>query len=308
MGTTYSVLIAELPKTETADRLKLAIDTRLQALNQNLSTWIPDSQLSRFNRSSTTDWVELPNELILLVKAAAEVSRLSGGAYDITVGPVVDLWGFGAGKSTTNTVPSDESLNNALQRVGYEKLFIQDAPPALKKSLMSLEIDLSSIAKGYGVDQIGVVLERRGIQRYLVEIGGEVRTRGLSPRNDNWRIAVETPDNGPPKAEQALRLKDAHLATSGDYRNFFENDGIRYSHTIDPRSGKTVKHKLTSVTVLHESTMLADAWATALLVLGEEHGFSLAKQQSIGAYFIYREGDEFKHKHTEAFAPVLEPK
>lgn len=115
MGTTYSVLIAELPKTETTDRLKRVIDARLQALNQNLSTWIPDSQLSRFNRSSTTDWVELPNELIQLVKAAADVSRLSGGAYDITVGPVVDLWGFGAGKASTNTIPNEASINDALQ-------------------------------------------------------------------------------------------------------------------------------------------------------------------------------------------------
>lgn len=306
MGTTYSVLIAELPKTETTDRLKRAIDARLQALNQNLSTWIPDSQLSRFNRSSTTDWVELPNELIQLVKAAADVSRLSGGAYDITVGPVVDLWGFGAGKASTNTIPNEASINDALQRVGYEKLSIQETPPALKKSLVDLEIDLSSIAKGYGVDQIGVILEGRGIQRYLVEIGGEVRTRGLSPRNDNWRIAIEKPDSGPLKVEQALRLKDAHIATSGDYRNYFEENGVRYSHTLDARSGKTIKHKLASVTVMHKSTMLADAWATALLVLGEKAGFNLAEQQSLAAYFVYREGDGYSHRHTEAFALVLE--
>ncbi len=306
MGTTYTVVIPKLPTNKTAVSLKTAIDKRLDDLNQNLSTWNPTSRLSLFNKSATTEWVELPNEIVMLVEAAAEVSRLSDGAYDITVSPLVDLWGFGAGKSASNTIPSGENIKTVLERVGYNKLHLQTQPPALKKSRPDLEIDLSSIAKGYGVDQIGIVLESHEIRRYLVEIGGEIQTRGLSPRNDNWRVGVEKPNSELAGAEEALHLKDAHLATSGDYRNYFEENGVRYSHTIDARNGQTVKHKLAAVTVMHESTMLADAWATALLVLGEEAGFELAKKQSIAAFFIYRHSDGFKTRHTEAFSPALE--
>ncbi len=308
MGTTYSVVIPNQSLKHDNISLAVKIEAVLNRVNQQMSTYLPTSDLSLFNHSSSTTWFELPKPLVQLVIEAESISKKTQGAYDITIAPVVNLWGFGSIPDKPASIPDTNNLQSVMQQVGYKKLNIREQPPSLKKDTQGLQIDLSSIAKGYAVDQIGELLETQGIANYLVEIGGELRTRGNSPRNDPWRVAIETPDVNGAKVQQALRLNDTHIATSGDYRNYFEKDGIRYSHTIDARNGQPVSHHLASVTVMHQSTAKADAWATALMVLGEKAGYETALENHIAAYFVYRQQDNFKVKYTTQFNELLEAK
>lgn len=299
MGTTYSVI---LPRAGDADALALkkGVEAKLAQVNQQMSTYQADSELSQFNQSQSTDWFEVSADLVAVVTMAKTISEASEGAYDVTVGPLVRLWGFGPDKKPQR-IPSDADIQSAQANMGYQKLETRDAPPALKKSEPGLYVDLSSIAKGYGVDQIGEFLESMGVKDYMAEIGGEIRARGQSHRGDNWRIGVEKPTAGERSVQMVVDLSDGHMATSGDYRNFFEEDGVRYSHTIDTRTGKPITHRLASVTVTAQSTAMADGWATALMVLGEEAGLSLANQMGLSAYFLYKSGDEFQGVASKMF-------
>lgn len=301
MGTTWSVQVPRPPAE--LDRAALAADVEavLTAVNQQMSTYEADSLLSRFNASSGTDWFPVSNELAAVVAHALAVSEASGGAFDVTVGPLVNLWGFGP-DGRLEQVPDQAAIDAARAHVGHAQLAARQHPPALKKADARLFVDLSAIAKGHATDRVAALLDARGVGDYLVEIGGELRARGANAGGQPWRLAIEEPLTGTRAIHRVLGLSDAALATSGDYRNFFERGGVRYSHTIAPRTGRPVTHGLASVSVVAPNTTHADAMATALLVLGPEKGFELAEREGLAAYFIERDGEKFAVRHTSAFA------
>ena len=290
MGTRYSIKVFDPPEFE--DDIRFEVDALLRRINDQMSTYLKNSEISRFNASESTDWVEVSPELAVVVQTAQDVAEKSGGAFDITVGPLVNAWSFGP-DPRTRTVPAEETLKELLADVGYKKLEVRTDPPALKKSLAKLKIDLSGIAKGYAVDQVVQLLNDAGAENVFVEIGGEVRTSG-DKDGTWWKVGIQMPDT-----TDGMELVAAHsmnvgagddqsMATSGDYRNYFEVDGTRYSHTIDPRTGRPIEHRLASVSVVTESCMVADAWATALNVLGPD-ALATAEQQSLDVLLISRE-------------------
>lgn len=300
MGTTYSVKWVSGSRKNDNGALQGQVDGILRRVNSSMSTYDEQSELSRFNASASTDWFEVSSELVSVVQTAQQISALSDGAFDATVGPLVNLWGFGPGAGT-DAVPSEERIQAALTRVGYQKLAVRDRPPALRKENPDLYVDLSAIAKGYGVDRIAEYLESVGIQNYLVEIGGELRGRGTKENGEPWRIAVERPDPEGRTVHRVVALRNAGMATSGDYRNFFEQGGQRYSHSIDPSTGQPVAHSLASVTVIHGDAMHADALATAILVMGDERGRDFVESQQIAALLILRTNDGFETRASTAW-------
>jgi FAD:protein FMN transferase len=300
MGTTYSVKLVEIPHGLTAEELQARIDARLETVNDLMSTYRPDSELSRFNASRSIDWFPVDPELVNLVSLALSISAMSNGAFDITVGPLVNLWGFGPDQHAFR-IPDEDLIAQTRQRVGYEKLAFRLDPPALRKAHPDIYVDLSGIAKGYGVDQVAELLEALGIRSYLVEIGGELKAKGTKTGGQPWRIAIERPQPDARAVYRVVALQNAALATSGDYRNYYSQDGRIYSHTIDPSTGRPVEHHLASVTVITEDCATADAMATAILVLGEERGFDLAESEGIAAFLVSRRGDDYQDRVTSAF-------
>lgn len=300
MGTFYHIQVVDLPPAIEPQGVRDRIEAELDLVSDLMSTYRDDSELSGFNHSRTTDWFTVSPALAGLVKEAIRVSEVSDGAFDATIGPLVNLWGFGPAVRT-DTLPADAELARAKARVGYRKLSVRSNPPALRKSEPRLYLDLSAIAKGYGVDRLAELLDASGITDYLIEIGGELRGRGHNGRGLLWQIAVERPDSGGRAVHRILALRDGAMATSGDYRNFFEQDGKRYSHTIDPRTGRPVTHRLASVTVLAPRTARADALATAFLVLGPQAGFALAESLRTPALFIIRTPEGYSGLQTSAF-------
>lgn len=305
MGTTWHVTL--VPSAAMPDRavLQAGIEAELERVNQSMSTYLQDSEISRFNALEPDTWFAVSDDFHAVLSTAMAVGWQSDGAYDVTVAPLVNLWGFGpAGRVTT--APSDDRVSDVLENVGQEYLRLdeEDGHRLLKTRPVSL--DFSSIAKGYGVDLVARWLDAQGLDRYLVEVGGEMRLSGMSGRGDPWRVAIERPESALRTAEQAISVTDVAIATSGDYRNYFEVDGQRFSHSIDPRRGYPVAHDLVSVTVLDNSAMRADAWATALVVLGHERAMAVATEQGLAVYFIQRRGDVLHSSHSPAFAPFLE--
>jgi len=304
MGTYYQVTMVLDPKQQnSADysqvSLQAEIDKRLEKVNDQMSTWRPDSELSRFNKSESS--LTVSSETAYVVNAALTISEQSSGGFDVTVGPLVNLWGFGPDKRP-NKVPSAEAIAQRKNLVGSQHLSVTGN--TLHKALPELYVDLSSIAKGYGVDVIAQYLQQIGINDYLVDIGGELRAQGVKPGDKQWTIAIERPTEGQ-NVQRLIQIGDNAIATSGDYRNYYEFDGIRYSHTIDPHTGKPISHKLVSVTVIHPSSMMADGFATAITVLGPEAGFAFAKQQKLAVFLIEKQGDGFVEHFTELFQPYL---
>ena len=304
MGTSWNVTVVPGKGTPPVEVLQQGIEAELEAVNRSMSTYREDSEISRFNAIGVDQWFEISPDMDAVLSAAMAIGWQSNGAYDVTVGPLVDLWGFGPPGPVT-APPSDDAITAVLERVGQDHLRLDsEGQRLLKRS--PVQLDLSSIAKGFAVDRVAQWLGAQGVERYLVEVGGEMRLAGLSARGDPWRIAIERPESGDRAVEQAIRLTDVGVATSGDYRNIFEVDGKRYSHSIDPHSGYPVAHDLVSVTVLHPSSMMADGWATALVVLGYEKAMAVAQEQGLAVYFIRRQGDAFVETHTPAFEPFLE--
>jgi len=304
MGTGYSVKIPGLPAGLDGQALERDIAAILGAVDRRMSTYRPESELSRFNGGGAGMWHPVSGDTRAVVAEALRVSRLSRGAFDATVGPLVELWGFGPGGGG-RALPSRRRIADGLRRLDHHKVRTRASPPALAKEQGDLRVDLSGIAKGFGVDKVTEHLRRLGIRDYLVEVGGEFSGRGYSPRGDGWRIGIEKPDSARPTVRRVVRLGDRALATSGDYRIFFEHGGARYSHIIDPRDGRPVAHGLASVTVVAPSTMAADALSTALMVLGPERGLDLARREGIAAFFIAKRGDGFVDIASPAFAPYL---
>lgn len=304
MGTSYDLkLVPEPGQTVPAD-LKQRTEALLARINQTLSTYDPQSELSRLNRNPSTEWVIVSPELQQITAEALRISELSNGAFDITVGPLVNLWGFGP-EPRRDQVPNDAEIAQARERVGYWRLQTREQPPALKKERADLYIDLSAIAKGYGVDQLAALAETAGIHNYLVAIGGEVRAKGHNGRGQAWTIAIEKPVVGQRAVERLIRLGDHSVSTSGDYRNFFEQNGHRYSHIINPRTGRPVPQTLASVTVISNQSMIADATATALMAAGPDFGFRLASDHHLAAFFILIGKDGFQERYTPEFESYL---
>lgn len=300
MGTQYHISwVGQDP--DQASVLQAQVDERLRQINKNMSTYDPASELSRLNQApSSADWRELSADLSAVLGMALQVWERSGGAFDVTVGPLVNLWGFGP-QARPETVPSADDIQRVRAAIGSQQIVLDAAQQRLRLQA-PLYIDLSAIAKGWAVDDIAALLERNGVVSYMVEIGGELRTRGLKPGQHPWRIAIERPQSVAGH-EAALVIEPGAMgvATSGDYRNYFEEDGVRYSHTIDPATGYPVRHTLASVTVVHESTGLADAWATALSVAGPDKGMALAEQNGLAVLMLVREQDAFAQRTSSRF-------
>ena len=304
MGTTYSVKLAEFPTDVDLDALHAEVDQRLQQINALMSTYAPDSELSRFNRHQEDSWFEVSLETATVVAAAQQISRESDGAFDVTVGPLVNLWNFGP-EPQPGQIPTAAEIERERSRVGYQSLHVRTSPPALRKTRPDIYVDLSAIAKGYAVDAVAELLERRGVGAFMVEIGGEVRTRGKKRDGQPWRIGIEKPIGLTRSVQQVVQLAGESLATSGDYRNYFEMEGHRYSHGIDPRSGYPAEHELTSVSVITDNCMMADGWATALLVAGPEAALRLARQHSLDVLLILRTEEGFQEQMTDGFQRFL---
>jgi len=302
MGTSFSVRWVDVDPARV-EALRPKVGALLKDVNQQMSTYISDSELSQFNRAPAGSRVALSQDLAKVVAAALELSKQTAGAYDVTVGPLVNLWGFGP-EGRVVKAPSQEQLDALRSRVGYHALTLSSDGFLTKAG--DQYVDLSSIAKGYGVDRVAELLEQEGIASYLVEIGGELRAKGVKPDGSDWRVAIESPVEGVREVERVIGVKDIGIATSGDYRNYFEQDGVRFSHTIDPRTGYPIRHRLASVTVLRPTCMEADALATALMVLGEEEGLRFAREREIAAFFIVKDNDGFREVSTPEFEAFVE--
>ncbi len=304
MGTVYSIkIVKEEGKQNLYDGLQQQIDMVLKEVNMKMSTYIETSEISLFNKSKANEWKTLSEDLAVVISKAEEIYRLSQGAFDITVGPLVNLWGFGPEKRDDD-IPSDSTIMARKKNVGMDKIHLDSQNLLIKKDLDGIYCDLSAIAKGYGVDKVGEFLSQKGIKNYMVEIGGEVRTSGKNHKGEPWKIGVTTPDNDL-AIQEIIPLSNLTMATSGDYRNYFEKDGVRYSHTIDPRTGRPITHNLASVTVIHENCMTADAAATAIDVLGPDDGMALAQKMNIAVYMIIRSDSGFVERMNSRFEEFL---
>lgn len=307
MGTIYSVKLARLPAGIEVDTLHREIEQRLQQINARMSTYQDDSELSRFNRYQEDDWFEVSSEMAGVVNVALEISRLTDGAFDVTVGPLVNLWNFGP-DAKRGPKPTAEQVKQERARVGYQQLEVRLSPAALRKKSPEVYVDLSAIAKGYGVDAIAELLSHQGIMDFMIEIGGDVRTSGTRHDGQHWRIGIEKPIDHVRSVQHVVGLSGQALATSGDYRNVFEYEGRRYSHAIDPSTGYPVHHELASVSVMHDHCMMADAWATALLVVGPDDALQLAQDHSLDVLLILRTDQGFEERMTDGFSRFLQTK
>ena len=305
MGTTWSVALLPASNGSNLTALQQQLQQRLDQINRLMSTYDPSSEVSRFNNQTSSDWFPLSAETAQVIELSLEISRLTGGAFDISVGPLVELWGFGA-TEREDVIPTEAQIKASLAQVGYANLELRREPAAVRKLVPQLRIDLSAVAKGYAVDQLAELLEQQGISNYLVEIGGELRMSGHRSGGDFWRIAIEKPLEESREVATVFPLTATGLATSGNYRNFYLQDGQRYAHTLDPVSGKPSRHKLASVTVLDQSCARADALATALMVLGEEQGRRFCEKNQIAAYFIIYEKTATTIYASPAFETFLE--
>jgi thiamine biosynthesis lipoprotein len=303
MGTTYTVKAVVADPAASEALLANAVESVLARIDLEMSTYRPDSALARFNASQSTAWVAVPDDLARVIAAAQTLSELTGGAFDVTVAPLVDLWGFGP-RGPDDVVPPAAAVDAARERVDFRALEVRSDPPALRKRRGDLEVDLNAIAPGFAVDLIAHRLDRLGIERYLIDVGGEIRGRGASPQDRPWRVAVERPTADAREPYAIIALENRAVATSGDYRQYFERAGTRYSHALDPRTGRPVAAQLASVAVVSDSALIADGLATALSVLGPEAGYAFVVQHELAALFILRDGDGFAERSTPQFERI----
>lgn len=295
MGTTYAIqadCTGSLPRER--------IDAELARLNALMSTYDPHSELSRFNRAPVGEAQVVSPELVEVLAAAFVVAERTRGAFDATVAPLVTLWGFGA--DAAHGVPGDEEVAQALSSVGYRRIAHNRDPPTLAK-LQPATLDLSGIGKGFAVDRLAGLLDDAPCRSYLIEFGGEIKARANAPGGGPWRVGVASP-SGPDYVRTVL-LGTAALATSGDYRQYRETDGLRVSHVIDPRTGYPVRHRLASITVVADTAMMADAYATAMLVMGEVEARRFAAEMDLAVLFVVRTDGGFETFHSQAMARYL---
>ena len=302
MGTTYNITLVTEKNVVDKTAIHAEIDQLLVDVNQSMSTYINDSELSRFNQYRGQNPVQVSPELALVVTEAIRLGQLSQGKLDVTAGKIINLWGFGPDKRP-DVVPSEEDIALARSQSGIDKLVING--DQLTKLVPELYVDLSTIAKGYGADVVAELLETRGINNYIVEIGGEMRLKGKKETGELWHVAIEKPVSEKRAVHQIIVPKDNAVATSGDYRNYFEENGKRYSHIIDPHTAQPIDHKLVSVTVIHPSSMTADGLSTAMMVMGEEKALAFAEENDIAALLIYKSENGFIEQSTVKFMKYM---
>jgi len=288
MGTTFEVkLVArKIPQCQI-EIIRQEILTQLDDVNGKMSTYLSSSEISRLNRSRETSPQRLSRKTITVLAEARHISTITQGAFDITVGPLVNIWGFGP-ESRSQKTPTPEEILELKSQTGWEKIELNKFTSTVRKSDPSLYCDLSAIAKGYAVDQVSAALVQKNFLQHMVELGGEIKTRGRNLSGKPWKIAIERPSIQGRTLQRIIPLESLAIATSGDYRNFYQENGVRLSHTIDPRTGHPVKHCLASVSVIDVSCMRADGYATALMVLGETDGYRLAMEHNLAALFLVR--------------------
>ncbi len=305
MGTTYTVKYINKITNPNKERIQNKIDSVLVLVNEEMSTYIPSSEISKFNSFHDTTWFNVSEDFVIVLRQAEYIADVSGGYFDPTIEPLVNLWGFGPEKRERK-LPSKNEIDSAKKLVNFALIETRLSPPAIKKRKNNIYLDLSSIAKGYGVDKVSDFLEEKGIESYLVEIGGELKAHGRKADSTLWKVGVINPN------EQGLsisiKMNDLAIATSGDYLNYFEYKGKRYSHTINPKTGKPVTHNLASVSVIDPSCMTADGYATAIDVLGDAKGFELAERLNIPVYMILRDSGKYKVKMNEQFRNLIRSK
>lgn len=299
MGTTYNIKVVQAVDEQIdVAALQAEIDDALIQVNALMSTYDPDSELSQLNRTEAGQAFPISEQTEFVLQEAIRLYKVSEGTLDITVGPLVNLWGFGPDKRP-EVIPTQSQLDEIRDCVGIDKFQLQAG--VVTKLHSKLYIDLSTIAKGYGVDVVADIIEQNQINNYLVEIGGEMRVAGNKANGADWRIAIEKPIIGERAVQKIISIGDNAIATSGDYRNYYEQDGIRYSHLIEPNTGKPIAHNLVSVTVVHPSSMTADGLATALNVMGAERAKALTVKNNLAVFMIVKEGDEFVEYASPAF-------
>lgn len=305
MGTHYTVKLVGARTKAVADDASKKTQSLLDKIDSMMSTYKPDSELSRFNQHQSTEPFKVSPEMIEIFQLAREVSDTTNGAFDITVGPIVNAWGFGPEKR--KDPPTDAEIAEIMPRVGYKMVSIDVENMTLRKERADIYCDLSGIAQGYAADQIADALDELGIANYMIDISGEFRTAGTNAEGKPWQIAIERPDTPERTAQLVVPLSNACLATSGDYRNYREIDGKRFSHEIDPATGKPVQHKLASASIITERCALADAYATALMVLGPDKGLALAEQRHWPVYMLVRNAqNDFAEVQSAAFKDWLQ--
>jgi thiamine biosynthesis lipoprotein len=303
MGTTWSARVVVPDGARSL--VQVARDSIEQALNRvnlSMSNWDPDSEVSRFNRTDSTEPFEVSPDFAEVVRRAQSVSRATGGAFDVTVAPLVSAWGFGA-DGIPGQVADSRIVEIAWGQVGYERLHVTEDGSALIKDDGRLTVDLSAIAKGFGVDRAAEGLNAIGLAAWAIEVGGEVRARGRKPDGSSWQVGIEAPDPQERRIHRSVSLIDGAIATSGDYRNWYDSGGERYAHIVDPRSGSPVPWIGFSVTVAHSSATIADAWATGLSVLGPEAGLEIADREGLAVLYLTTDADgSYRERGSERWS------
>lgn len=298
-GTTYHVSFVPVENTDIS-AIKTTVTAELARLDQQISNYRDDSAIEQFNANAHTEPQTVGEEIVGLVQLAQTVSIASSGCYDLTIKPLFDLWGF---KADHLNIPDSSALQSALSEVGFKQLEIVSASQLRKKN-PKLRVDLGSIGQGYSVGRIAELLEKQGIFNYLVEIGGELQTRGEKPNDQPWRVALEKPLPGERTLQKVINISQTEpmsVMTSGTYRHYFDANGKRYSHILDARTGHPVDHTTVSVTVFDANPTRADAWGTALLCLGRSAGIEAANQAGISALFIEQQGEAFNEYKSVPF-------
>ena len=304
MGTTYSVRVAEAVDSAALSRVSEAVQREFDSVEQLMSTYDPATELSRFNRFRSTDPFSVAAPTLAVFLVARDVSETTNGAFDVTVAPLVAAWGFGA-TDQAPAAPEPDQLAAHLQRVDWHLIHIDSESMQLKKGNPEATCDLSGVAKGYAVDKAAEALLHLGHANFLIELGGDMRAHGHRLDGAPWRIAIERPEPGKRTVHRVVEIRSLALATSGDYRNYYESEGRRLSHLIDPRSGRPIENGIASVSVLHRSAAYADALATGLSVLGPAEGHRVAEQRGLAAYFLIRDNGRFRERMTTAFSDLL---
>ncbi len=304
MGTFYDIKVAHFPLTTSKQSsIHAEIDRRLEQVNEQMSTYRPHSELSRFNLSPAINHFPVSKDTAKVVAESIRIHEITSGAFDITLGPLVNLWGFGPA-DVPQQKPTAKMIETTLSRVGIQHL--NYTKKTLSKNIDGLYVDLSGIAKGYGADVIAEYLESLGIKNYIVGLGGDLRAKGINGNNLAWQIAIEKASTSAHSVQHVISVGTNAIVTSGSYRNYYDLNDERFSHTIDPITGLPAQHNLVSVTVIHPSAMTADGFATAFMAMGEEQAMALAKQQGLAVYMIYKSGDSFQEMFTEEFAPFFQ--
>ena len=303
-GTFYQITLPGDWSEEEQATLQEGAEQVLDEVDASMSTYRDDSEVNRLSRTPPGEWVDVSEPIFTVLAISQEVAEATDGAMDVTVGALVRRWGFGPDQRPER-IPSDDELREELAAAGHTGLELDTERLAARRQA-GFELDVAATAKGYGIDAVARFLEDQGVERYLVNIGGDMRAGGRYSDERAWRVGIQQPDGQAHDTTQALSLENMAIATSGDYRNYFEEDGQRYSHLIDPRTGRPIEHQLASATVLHPVAARADAFATGLMVLGAEDAMAVAEAEGLKVLLIVRDGDGFMTRKSPALSAYLE--